>query len=395
MDEILTPDTRKIVFAPFGSDSCGEDILNFEHGLLFALERAVETVGGFVYADIHEKTGGPDKKDTPTPALTESEIKILCQRSGCDVFVDGMLITEREETQGVLAQVSVALRVTFPKENRVETPDAFTFRAFLPGVKPEELSLDYDLYIALQYRLAETLLALLDAPITRAFTTDTLQITETWKAYLLFLKAKRISQIPEAKLGFYEQVCRLEPNCYWALFNSAMLYKTQTDYNSARTKLMKAAAATNDPALLGDTYFELGLASIYLGDTKTARNFWEKALETSGNNPTLLVNMAGTYEQEEKWTEAIALNEQALELSPNYHKAIVNLGRLHAMFGRLDQAIPLYERALELSPDDALRHSVLGGCYLAAGETRMPFPTSNEPWNWMRKAIPENTPPRN
>jgi len=78
------------------------------------------------------------------------------------------------------------------------------------------------------------------------------------------------------------------------------------------------------------------------------------------------VNMAGTYEQEEKWSEAIELNEKALEISPDYHKAIVNLGRLHAMFGRLDQAIPLYERALALQPNDALRHSVLGGCYLAA-----------------------------
>ena len=36
------------------------------------------------------------------------------------------------------------------------------------------------------------------------------------------------------------------------------------------------------------------------------------------------------------------------------------------MMGQLDQAIPLYERALELQPGDALRHSVLGGCYLAA-----------------------------
>jgi len=41
--------------------------------------------------------------------------------------------------------------------------------------------------------------------------------------------------------------------------------------------------------------------------------------------------------------------------------------RLHAMFGHLELAIPLYERALELQPGDALRHSVLGGCYLADG----------------------------
>ena len=76
--------------------------------------------------------------------------------------------------------------------------------------------------------------------------------------------------------------------------------------------------------------------------------------------------MAGTYEQEEKWAEARQLNQMALDKFPDFHKAIVNLARLHAMMGQLDQAIPLYERALELQPDDALRHSVLGGCYLAA-----------------------------
>ncbi len=136
-----------------------------------------------------------------------------------------------------------------------------------------------------------------------------------------------------------------------------------------RKRLSRAAAVTDNPQDLGDVYFEMGLASIYLGDPKTARNFWEKALEYAPENPALYVNMAGTYEQEENWQEAIRLNETALERSPDYHKAIVSLGRLHAMFGRLDQAIPLYERALELQPDDALRRSVLGGCYLAAERT--------------------------
>ena len=166
------------------------------------------------------------------------------------------------------------------------------------------------------------------------------------------------------------------PDFFLALYNSAMLYKTQTDYHMARKRLSRAAAVTENPADLGDVYFELGLASIYLGDPKTARNFWQKAEEYTPENPALLVNMAGTYEQEENWTEAIRLNALALEKDPDYHKALVSLGRLHAMFGRLDLAIPLYERALELSPDDALRRSVLGGCYLAAerpGDARNQF----------------------
>lgn len=374
MEDDLLPGSRKLVFAPFGSDSCGEDILNFEHGLLFALERAVETAGGFVLADIHDKVGGPEKKDRPMPAFTESELSTLCVKSACDALIDGMLLVQRDSASGTLREIAVALRVTFPKEHRIETPEAFTFRAFGDGGLPEQLTLDYDLFVALQYRLAETLLDILDTKIPRSFTTDTLQITESWPAYLLFLKARRIAQIPEEKLGFYEQICRTEPNCYWALFNSAMLYRTQTDYHSARSKLMKAISATNDPVLLGDSYFEAGLCSIYLGDTKTARNFWAKALEVAGDNPTLLVNIAGTYEQEENWNEAIRLNEEALKLAPDTHKAIVNLGRLHAMFGRLEEAIPLYKRALALQPDDALRHSVLGGCYLAAGRETEAIP---------------------
>ena len=197
------------------------------------------------------------------------------------------------------------------------------------------------------------------------WTTDALQQTRSWPAYVAFLKGKRLARTPETKLGYYEQAIKQDPDFFLALYNSAMLYKTQTDYAMARKRLTRAAAVTDVPADLGDVYFELGLASIYLGDPKTARNFWEKALEFAPENPALYVNLAGTYEQEENWQEATRLNEQALEVAPDYHKALVSLGRLHAMFGRLELAIPLYERALELSPDDALRRSVLGGCYLA------------------------------
>ena len=66
-----TPAQRKLVFAPLGADMFGDDILLFEHGILFALEAAVEAAGGFAYADVHDALGGADKKDRPTPPLTE------------------------------------------------------------------------------------------------------------------------------------------------------------------------------------------------------------------------------------------------------------------------------------------------------------------------------------
>jgi tetratricopeptide (TPR) repeat protein len=341
-------------------------VLLFEHGLLFALETAVEAIGGFSYADVHTQLGGPDKREHPTEALTEHEVRALAAKAGCDALIDGMLAATRDPETGALTQVGVSLRVFFPHDGDFVAPDTLTFRAFAPDDTPERLSLDYDLYIALQYRLCEAVLDILGVNPPRGWTTDRLQITESWPAYLAFLKGKRVAKTPETKLGYYEQALKQDPEFFYAALNSGVLLKSQTDYHGARNRLSKAIALTDDPRQLGELYFELGLTSIYLGDPKTARNFWEKALEYGADNPTLYVNMAGTYEQEENLPEAIRLNEAAVERFPDYHKAVVNLARLYAMRGQLDLAIPLYERALELQPDDALRRSVLGGCYLAA-----------------------------
>lgn len=356
---------KKLVFAPFGADMFGDDILLFEQGIALALETAAEAAG-FVYADVHDALGGADKRERPVPPLTENEIYALAAKADCDALIDGLLACERHAETGSLAQITVSLRVFFPDTGEFAAPESLTLTAFDPDAPPETLTLDYDLWIALQYRLCVALLETLGVNVPWSFTTDTLQTTASWPAYVAFLKGKRLARTPETKLGYYEQAGKHDPDFFLALYNSAMLYKTQTDYAMARKRLSRAAAVTQNPADLGDVYFELGLASIYLGDPKTARNFWQKAEEYTPDNPTLLVNMAGTYEQEENWTEAIRLNELALEKAPEYHKAVVSLGRLHAMFGRLDQAIPLYERALQLSPNDALRRSVLGGCYLAA-----------------------------
>ncbi len=360
---------KKLVFAPLGADMFGDDILLFEHGILFALQTATEAAGGFSYADVHDALGGADKKERPVPPLTEGEIFALADKAKCDALIDGLLHCERDAETGALALVTVSLRVFFPAMGEFAAPDSLTFTAFDAAARPETLVLDYDLWIALQYRLCVSLLHALGVGVPWTFTTDALQVTSSWPAYAAFLKGKRMARTPETKLGYYEQAVQRDPDFFLALYNSAMLYKTQTDYALMRKRLSRAASVTSDPKDLGDVYFELGLASIYLGDPKTARNFWERALEYAPENPSLYVNMAGTYEQEENWQEAIRLNEEALERAPDYHKAIVSLGRLHAMFGRLDQAIPLYERALELSPDDALRRSVLGGCYLADGRT--------------------------
>ncbi|MDQ2799113.1 MAG: tetratricopeptide repeat protein [Armatimonadota bacterium] len=399
---------RKLVFAPFGADMFGEDILLFEHGLLLALETAVEMAGGIAYADVHSYLDGPAKRERPVPPLTETQIRDLAAKAECAAVVDGVLTCARHPETAALAQIAASLRIFFAGSGEFVLPDGFSFKAFSPEARPEELSVDFDLFIALQYRMCEEFLLALGVGIPPAFTAETLQRTRSWPAYIAFLKGKRVARTPETKLGYYEQALQHDPDFFDAFYNSAMLYKTQTNYELMRKRLLRAAALTTNPRDLGDVYFELGLASIFLGDTKTARNFWEQALEYADENPSLYVNMAGTFEQEENWQEAIRLNEEALERFPEYHKAIVNLGRLYAMLGHLDRAIPLYERALELQPDDALRRSVLGGCLLASGqedEARIQFERAveldpdSDPGKYaaqeLKKLGPASQPPEN
>ncbi len=372
----MSHEKRKLVFAPLGADDYGEDVLLFEHGVLFALETAVDAAGGFSYADVHAQTGGPDKRERPVAPFSEADVRALAARAGCDALLDGMLSCVRDEQTGALTQISVALRVFFPQSNRFVAPPALAFRAFFEDDRPETLSLDFDLFVALQYRLSEALLDTLGVNVPPYFTTDALQATASWEAYYAFLKGLRVAKTPETKLGYYNQAAQHDPSFLPALLNSAVLMKNSTDYHGARSRFSQAVSLTSDPVQLGEIYFELGLCSIYLGDPKTARNFWERALAQGVDNPTLYVNMAGTYEQEENIGGAIDIGEQAVARFPDAHKAVVNLARLHAMRGNLSRAIALYERALVLEPDDALRHSVLGGCLLAAerpGDARVHF----------------------
>ena len=122
---------RKLVFAPFGADDYGEDVLLFEHGLLFALETAVEAAGGFAYADIHAQTRRAGQaRAARRRRLPEADIRALAARAGCDAFIDGLLSATRDPQTGALTEIVVSLRVFFPRDNRV----CRAGRADVPGV---------------------------------------------------------------------------------------------------------------------------------------------------------------------------------------------------------------------------------------------------------------------
>lgn len=369
-------DTLKLIFVPWGVTDYGADVWLLENALVFGIESILEKLppaGAAQYADLYGQLQGEQSRNVIVPPLSETQLMQLASRApaGTSGIVDGLIAITRDRETGSIAEAQIAPRILILPEGRLEAPDAFVFTHFTKGAEGrEDLTIDdSQAFFSLAFQVAESLLALVGVEIPYNLGPEDLAITSSWAAYLSFLKAKRLARTPEEKLGYYRQAARQDPGFYWAHFNIGQILKSQEDYPAARRQFMECVKAANgDPALLGETYFELGLTSIYLGDTKTARNFWDQALRYAPENPALLVNIGGTFEQEEDWDRAMELYDQALALEPNNHKAIVSLARLHAARGKMNQAITLYERALELQPDDALRHAILGGCYLAVGE---------------------------
>ena len=372
----MTEINLRLVFVPWGVDNAGDDLWLFENGLVFAMESLLDALpprGSAQYADLYSQLSGEAIRTMAVKPIGEEQLGELADRApvDTDAIIDGMLTVQRDLDSGGLTSVEIAPRLLFVRSREIAAPEAFVFDSFnkvSEGIDTLPVA-DPAIYYNLAFALAEAALGVVGVEIPAFLGPEFLQITESWPAHLLFLKAKRLAKTTDEKIGFYKQALRLDPHFFWARYNIAQLLKQQEDYAGARREFLASIKdAKDDPALLGDTFFELGLCSIFMSDTKTARHFWDDALRYAPDNPSLLVNVAGTYEQEEDWHRAIELHEQALTISPDYHKAIVSLARLKAMVGQLPTAITLYERALALQPNDPLREAILGGCYLADGD---------------------------
>ena len=360
------------MFVPWGATDFGEDVWLLENAIVFGLETLFEAAGAD-YADLYSQLATASTALAPVSAYSQDQIVDLARRAPANTscIIDGALLISRDPESNALERAEIAPRLFLQGSNRWEAPDAIVLSGFGAHRLGRDVLLMPDLseYVHCVTCLFQDVGRPIGVSLSAESAHRHVSITTSWPAFIAFLKAKRAGRTPEEKLGYYRQAIRYDPKFYWPLFNIGQIYKQQTDFATARRFFLKSAeAAPNDHRKLSETLFELGLCSVALGDTKTARRFWNEALASDPNNPTLLVNIAGTYEQEEDFGTAASLHRQAMDLSPDYHKAIVSLARLTAMLGKIDEAIPLYRRALSIEPDDALRQAVLGGCYAAVGD---------------------------
>jgi tetratricopeptide (TPR) repeat protein len=369
--------TLKIIFVPWGSQDYGHDIWLLENALIFCIQAVLDSLTSpynASYSDLYTQLRGDGVRERPVIPYSEQQLKDLASKApeGTTAIIDGLIADiKRSPDTNALESVTLAPRLLTLPLRSFALPDSFVFSEFAKHTKSRDEChvSDSMAFFTLASELAGSVLESLGFDKKLTLSPDKLQISESWDAFCAFLEAKRLAKTTSEKLRLYKSAIQLDPKMFWAHYNRGQLFKDEADFASARRSFMESVdCAKGDPGLLSDVYFEIGLCSISLGDPKTARNFWDQALIYAPNSPTLLVNIAGTYEQEQDFEKASELHEKVLEIDPDNYKALVSLGRLSAMVGDIDRAIELYSKALEQKPDDALRHAILGGCYLAKND---------------------------
>ncbi|HPE63723.1 MAG TPA: tetratricopeptide repeat protein, partial [Methanothrix sp.] len=109
-----------------------------------------------------------------------------------------------------------------------------------------------------------------------------------------------------------------------------------------------------------ENYFYSGLAYGGLGQSETALECFEKAIELDPKNSCALSNKGATLNNLKRYEDALISSEKAIELDPNNSHAWLVKG--YALFGlkRYEDALKSLEKALDIDPKNSHAWSIKG-----------------------------------
>ena len=138
-------------------------------------------------------------------------------------------------------------------------------------------------------------------------------------------------------------------------FTEALSYQKDEDYNEA--EVIYKRLLVEDESLISPL-INLGVIAVKQQDLKTAKEYFEKAIELDPNNERSLNYLGYIARDSGKFDEAEAFYRKVLENSPNNQLAVRNLGILLDLYrGRLEEALALYEQyqSLQSEPDPKVK----------------------------------------
>jgi protein O-GlcNAc transferase len=160
----------------------------------------------------------------------------------------------------------------------------------------------------------------------------------------------------------YRRAIEIDPKlakAYWMLGN---LLKKKGDEEEAEKYHNQALEI--QPDLLGvKNYMDLGAVQSGRGEHEKALKFLTRAAEMQPNNKVILMQLARTLCQLERYQEAIQHLERLLELNPENPEFSYEIGKTLVEINRIDEGIPHLEKAIEINPYYVAAHSQLCNAY--------------------------------
>jgi tetratricopeptide (TPR) repeat protein len=153
----------------------------------------------------------------------------------------------------------------------------------------------------------------------------------------------------EAHLHF-EAAARINPRDPLSRGNLGTYFQTHNEMREAVAQYEAAVQLTSDPALLAQTYANLGAAYRALGEDDQAHMSFDQSLRFNPDQYNAWFGLGLLARKQGKLDEATSDLSRSVELQPTA-ATYYELGQTLAQAGNIPQALAAYQQALKISPD--------------------------------------------
>ena len=175
---------------------------------------------------------------------------------------------------------------------------------------------------------------------------------------------------PETSEIFFRRALQEDPASAEALYGLGSVYLQQQKLPEAREsfgRVLKLQASY--PGTIPNAWNNLGILSAREGNTASAIELFQRALQIDPAHLIALLNLGNAYRQQKEWAEAKKALQRAFDVGPDDPEVNYSLGMVYAQLDESNRAFEYLKRAVELRPvyPEALNN--LGVLYL---RTRRP-----------------------
>ncbi|HSY93734.1 MAG TPA: tetratricopeptide repeat protein [Candidatus Binatus sp.] len=148
----------------------------------------------------------------------------------------------------------------------------------------------------------------------------------------------------------FEAAARINPRDPLSRGNLGTYFQTHNQMHEAVAQYEAAIQLTSEPALLAQTYANLGAAYRALGDDDASHKDFDQSLRFNPSQYNAWLGLGLLARKQGKLEEGISDLSRSVELQPTA-QAYYELGRTLAQAGHILEALNAYQQALKISPE--------------------------------------------